>query len=233
MSAAATCRDWLLKETDYNWRLLAEEGGDLRAVGDIGTHWLDTASFVLGAPVERLLADLSTFHKQRRRPLGEVKTFAKSAGKQRFASYDVRTEDFANILLGFGNGARGSLVARKSPPGERTASAWKSTARSRARGGARKTPTCSTSAGAMKQTPRFPACAEFGDASGFTDYPAATSKDFRHFQNALSRDLCGHRAREDEREAALRDRRGWPRRGAVCEAILKTPHAAVGHCLCK
>ncbi|HUL51062.1 MAG TPA: Gfo/Idh/MocA family oxidoreductase, partial [Candidatus Nitrosotalea sp.] len=30
-------QDWLLEKTDYNWRLLASEGGKLRAVGDIGT----------------------------------------------------------------------------------------------------------------------------------------------------------------------------------------------------
>ncbi|MCR4412153.1 MAG: Gfo/Idh/MocA family oxidoreductase, partial [Thermoguttaceae bacterium] len=34
-------QDWLLYPTDYNWRVLAEEGGELRAVADIGTHWLD------------------------------------------------------------------------------------------------------------------------------------------------------------------------------------------------
>src|SRR5262249_26038565 len=34
-------QDWLLYETDFNWRVLAEEGGALRAVADIGTHWLD------------------------------------------------------------------------------------------------------------------------------------------------------------------------------------------------
>ena len=63
-------QDWLFKDTDYNWRLLPEEGGKLRAVADIGTHWMDTAAFVLGAPIQEVFADLSTFHRQRKRPPG-------------------------------------------------------------------------------------------------------------------------------------------------------------------
>src|SRR6266853_127421 len=70
-------QDWLLHETDYNWRLLAREGGKLRAVGDIGTHWIDAVSFILGARAERVFAHLETFHKTRLRPKGEVQTFAK------------------------------------------------------------------------------------------------------------------------------------------------------------
>ncbi len=93
-------QDWLLKETDYNWRLLASEGGKLRAVGDIGTHWMDALSFILGAKVESVFATLETFHKKRLRPKGEVKTFAKTNPKDQI-SYVVDTEDFASVLLQF------------------------------------------------------------------------------------------------------------------------------------
>ena len=34
-------QDWLLYDTDWNWRLEPSRGGKLRAVSDIGTHWLD------------------------------------------------------------------------------------------------------------------------------------------------------------------------------------------------
>ena len=34
-------QDWLLLDTDWNWRLDPAEGGELRAVGDIGSHWID------------------------------------------------------------------------------------------------------------------------------------------------------------------------------------------------
>jgi predicted dehydrogenase len=94
-------QDWLLRETDYNWRLLASEGGKLRAVGDIGTHWIDAVSFILGAPVEHVFAHIETFHKTRYRPKGEVQTFAKVDPKT-MVPYKVDTEDFGSVLLRFG-----------------------------------------------------------------------------------------------------------------------------------
>ncbi len=99
-------QDWLLKETDYNWRLLASEGGKLRAVGDIGTHWIDAVSFILGSKPEAVFSALETFHKTRRRPKGEVKTFAKVDPKK-MEAYEVDTEDFASVLLKFGDSAHG------------------------------------------------------------------------------------------------------------------------------
>lgn len=99
-------QDWLLKDTDYNWRLLASEGGKLRAVGDIGTHWMDAVSFILGARAESVFATLETFHKKRLRPVGEVQTFASSAAAD-MVPYDVDTEDFASVLLKYGRAEHG------------------------------------------------------------------------------------------------------------------------------
>jgi predicted dehydrogenase len=44
-------QDWLLLESDWNWRLQPDRGGALRAVGDIGSHWLDLMTFVTGQHV--------------------------------------------------------------------------------------------------------------------------------------------------------------------------------------
>src|SRR6185503_2028441 len=68
-------QDWLLYDTDFNWRVLASEGGALRAVADIGTHWVDLVSFVTGKAVDNVCADLRTFLPTRRRPKGSVETF--------------------------------------------------------------------------------------------------------------------------------------------------------------
>jgi predicted dehydrogenase len=114
-------QDWLLKDTDYNWRLLPAEGGALRAVADIGTHWLDAVCFILGAGITRVLARLGTFHHRRRRPRGEIATFAKAAAKMRYASYPVRTEDFASILLEFAGGAHGNLAVSQVAAGRKNA----------------------------------------------------------------------------------------------------------------
>ncbi len=99
-------QDWLLHETDYNWRILAAEGGKLRAIGDIGTHWIDTVSFILGSKVERVFAHLETAHEQRRRPTSEVQTFALIDPSQT-VPYQVDTEDFGSLLLKFGDSDHG------------------------------------------------------------------------------------------------------------------------------
>ena len=94
-------QDWLLHETDYNWRVLASEGGKLRAIGDIGTHWVDAVSFILGAKAESVFAHTETVHKTRLRPKGEVQTFAK-VDPATMVRFKVDTEDFGSLLLKFG-----------------------------------------------------------------------------------------------------------------------------------
>jgi predicted dehydrogenase len=102
-------QDWLLKKTDFNWRLLPEEGGKLRAIADIGTHWMDAASFVLGQKIGSVYAHLDTYHKNRERPIGDVQTYAKVSAKQKFQTYEVKTEDYASVLLRWENGVHGNL----------------------------------------------------------------------------------------------------------------------------
>jgi predicted dehydrogenase len=103
-------QDWLLYPTDYNWRVLADEGGKLRAVADIGTHWLDLLQTVTGLAVEAVFADLKTIHQTRQRPTGEVATFSgKVEVIQAAESIKIDTEDFGAVLLRFKGGAHGSL----------------------------------------------------------------------------------------------------------------------------
>ena len=61
-------QDWLLLDTDWNWRLEPDKGGALRAVGDIGSHWLDLMTFVTGQPIVSVMADLATFVELRQEP---------------------------------------------------------------------------------------------------------------------------------------------------------------------
>ncbi len=105
-------QDWLLNDNDYNWRVLAEEGGELRAVADIGTHWLDLVQSVTGLEVEAVCADLLTVHPTRLRPPGEVETFSGTSPGALAADLvpvAVTTEDFGAVLLRFRGGARGCL----------------------------------------------------------------------------------------------------------------------------
>lgn len=64
----AFLQDWLLLESDYDWRVEASLGGPSRALADIGSHWLDLASFLLGRGAVEVLADLATFVATRRKP---------------------------------------------------------------------------------------------------------------------------------------------------------------------
>jgi predicted dehydrogenase len=100
-------QDWLLQATDYNWRVDATEGGALRAVADIGTHWLDTLLFITGLEVTEVFADLRTVHTTRFQPTGASETFAGSTGPTK--AVPVTTEDYGSILLRFSNGAKGVL----------------------------------------------------------------------------------------------------------------------------
>jgi predicted dehydrogenase len=103
-------QDWLLYDTDYNWRVLAEQGGALRAVADIGTHWMDLVLKITGLQVESVLADLNTVHKVRNRPTGEVETFTgKMGGVAETEPVEITTDDYGCILFRFTNGGRGSL----------------------------------------------------------------------------------------------------------------------------
>lgn len=113
-------QDWLLYDTDYNWRVLADQGGRLRAVSDIGTHWLDAVHFVTGLEIESLLADLTTVHPVRKRPIGEVTTFTGEVPSEQLTEdIDVTTDDCASILFKFKGGARGQLFVTQVAAGHK------------------------------------------------------------------------------------------------------------------
>lgn len=103
-------QDWLLYETDFNWRVLAGEGGALRAVADIGTHWLDLVTSMTGLRVSGLCADLHTFLPTRQRPRGSVETFQAKLGTARETEpIAIDTEDYGSALLRFAGGAAGEF----------------------------------------------------------------------------------------------------------------------------
>ncbi len=110
-------QDWLLEATDWNWRLDDAVGGPLRAVGDIGSHWMDLACFVTGRRIEAVMADLVTVHPVRHAPAGPVETFQAAGGET--TPHEIRTEDIANLLLRFAGGLRGALTVSQVSPGRK------------------------------------------------------------------------------------------------------------------
>ncbi len=111
-------QDWLLHSTDFNWRVLAENGGALRAVADIGTHWIDTVCFITGADVEAVCADLRTVHEIRTQPVGGSETFQRESPVSGTA-IPINTEDYGSILLRFRGGARGCLTVSQVTAGRK------------------------------------------------------------------------------------------------------------------
>ncbi len=114
-------QDWLLHDTDYNWRLESAAGGASRAMADIGSHWCDLVQFVTGSRIRRVFAHLFTVHDTRRKPHEAVETYrGKEAGAP--VEYDevpIDTEDGALVLVQLENGARGSLTVSQVSAGRK------------------------------------------------------------------------------------------------------------------
>ncbi len=115
-------QDWLFYPTDWNWRLEPHLGGELRAVSDIGTHWLDLMMWITGRRVTEVCADLATVIPVRHRPRGRVETFQqRSAGE--FDEVKINTDDYASILLNFEHSLRGVMTVSQVSAG-RKARLW-------------------------------------------------------------------------------------------------------------
>jgi predicted dehydrogenase len=113
-------QDWLLYDTDWNWRVNVKENGALRAMGDIGSHWMDMIQHVTGLPITELCADLATFHRTRRRPKGSVETFAgKQSPSGDYETVQIDTDDFGSVLLGLGDRARGAFTVSQMSAGRK------------------------------------------------------------------------------------------------------------------
>ena len=119
------CQDWLFLPSDWNWRLEPERGGTPRVVADIGTHWMDAVTWLTGLEIRSVCADFATFLPTRYRPQRQVETFAgKLSSKIEGEPVDIRTEDYAAILLRFSNGARGALTLSQVSAGRKNHFWW-------------------------------------------------------------------------------------------------------------
>jgi predicted dehydrogenase len=112
-------QDWLLLETDWNWRLQSEEAGRLRAVADIGSHWLDLVRFISGRSVVEVMADLHTLVPVRRHPAGPVETFAAASADEELVEEEMHSDDAAGILLRFEDGASGAFTLSQVSAGQK------------------------------------------------------------------------------------------------------------------
>jgi predicted dehydrogenase len=110
-------QDWLLYDTDWNWRI---ESGTSRAFADIGTHWCDMVEHITGLRIASLCSDIQTFHKTRKKPAGSVETFsAKTTQPTKYHDVPIDTEDFAAMIFRLGDTARGAMTVSQISAGRK------------------------------------------------------------------------------------------------------------------
>lgn len=118
-------QDWLLYDTDFNWRVVSGLNGPLRAMGDIGSHWFDMITHVTGLDVTELCADLATFHEFRKEPKVRVDTFdGKTLAPEDYNPIPVDTDDFGMVMLKMGARARGCFTVSQVAAGRKNSLRW-------------------------------------------------------------------------------------------------------------
>jgi predicted dehydrogenase len=113
-------QDWLLYDTDWNWRIESSANGPSRCFADIGTHWCDMVEHLTGLRITSLCADLQIFHKTRKRPKGSIETFSgKTLQPSDYEEVAIDTEDFGAVLLKLGEQARGAITVSQVSAGRK------------------------------------------------------------------------------------------------------------------
>ena len=93
------------RKTDYTPRRIPETS-PARALLDIGVHWADTASFVMGVPIHKVYAKMYIHHPVRIDP---------ATGNE----IHVRSDDTTAIMVEFADGTPGSALFSKCMLGHR------------------------------------------------------------------------------------------------------------------
>lgn len=112
-------QDWLLKDTDYSWRLEPDKGGVTSALGDIGSHWCDLAQHIAGLRITHVLADITTVVPVRKKPKAVREAFQQGARDAAVELVTMQMEDLASVLVRFDNGAKGSFSVGQVCPGHK------------------------------------------------------------------------------------------------------------------
>jgi predicted dehydrogenase len=117
-------QDWMLYETDWNWRVEPSVSGASRVMADIGSHFFDMAEHVTGLKVSAVCSDLQIFWPTRKQPQNK----SKEAGGESFSGklgsagetvdVAVTTEDFGSTIFRMGR-ARGAMTASQVSAGRK------------------------------------------------------------------------------------------------------------------
>jgi len=117
-------QDWMLYESDWNWRVDPKVSGPSRVMADIGSHFFDMAEHVTGLKVSAVCSDLQTFWPTRKQPQGGGESFSGKLGTSgETVDTPIVTEDFGATLFRMAkNGkdqARGTMTASQVSAGRK------------------------------------------------------------------------------------------------------------------
>lgn len=117
-------QDWMLYESDWNWRVDPKVSGPSRVMADIGSHFFDMAEHVSGLKVTEVCSDLQIFHPTRKQPKAGGDSFSGMLGSAgETVDTKVVTEDFGATLFRMGqngkNHARGTMTASQVSAGRK------------------------------------------------------------------------------------------------------------------
>lgn len=98
-------QDWLMFDTDYDWRMDPRLGGESRAVADIGSHCFDTLQYILDRKITSVFAKFITVFPERKR-CETSGTFSGGGGRV-LETIPIQSEDAAYIMVQFEDGTPG------------------------------------------------------------------------------------------------------------------------------
>ena len=97
-----------------DWRYNETLAGTMRAVSEIGSHWLDLASYLTGLRAEAVSATFGCFHPQRVLKDGMMYPVHQGVEGTPVA---VHTEDAAAVTIRYENGVLGNVLLSEVSPG--------------------------------------------------------------------------------------------------------------------
>ena len=97
----------------YMWRYIPDFAGKMRAVTEIGSHWIDLVRFWTGLEIVEVSSSFGVFEQERKMKNGVMygREFAEGS------SLYIESEDAAIVSLRFDNNAIGSLLLSEVSPG--------------------------------------------------------------------------------------------------------------------
>jgi predicted dehydrogenase len=113
-------QDWLFYETDYNWRLETDKSGESKAIADIGSHLMDLLEYITGLEITEVMADFSTIHEKRKKPLKPGETYSSKMLKpEDYEDVPIEMEDYASVLLRFSGLSKGVVTVSQVSAGRK------------------------------------------------------------------------------------------------------------------